>query len=143
MKRDQVKKYLGVMKSKDLDNVTFESYNGVLCENVIAHYWNVYVWLYLCWSDFLSGPIIIFMIPKVCIIGVAQLSNALLSCLFNYNTNFIFIFLMLWISLSSYYNYLTITNHVFWFLFIQLGLSKLTWCTKYLLVVMFASFLMN
>jgi hypothetical protein len=40
------------MKSKDFDNVTFKYYNGFLCENVVAHYWNVYVWLYLCWSDF-------------------------------------------------------------------------------------------
>jgi hypothetical protein len=86
MRRDQVKQYLGVMKSKDLDNVTFKYYNGVLCENVVAHYWNVYIWLYLCWSDILLGPIIVFMIPKVWIIGVAQLSNPLLSRLFNYNT---------------------------------------------------------
>lgn len=52
-------------------------------------------------------------------------------------------FLVLWIALSSYYDYLTIANHIFWFLLTQLGLSKLTWCTKYWLIVMYASFLMN
>jgi hypothetical protein len=43
MKRDRLKQYLGVMKPKDLDNVTFKYYNGVLCENVVARYWNVYI----------------------------------------------------------------------------------------------------
>lgn len=120
MRTDRIKQYLGVMKSKDLDNVTFKYYNGVLCKNVVAHYWNVYVWLYLCWSDFLLGHIIVFMILKYALL---ELHNWAIHYWVVYLiiTQYIYIYIMLWIALSSYYNYLTISNHVFWFLLIKLG----------------------